>query len=100
MNSKLTEWWEDPRIAWTCSRIGARMRLLLLSEQQDLSEKIRKACGEEHHLVIFLTPNSIDANTVGGFDVGICDERFFAQLKAIFQNPIFVLSSISGGKWT
>lgn len=73
------------------------MRLLLVTDHEEFTGKLKNAVGQEHFLGTFLTPDELaQSKQVMDFDGAICDPRFFARIKAIYQNPIFILSSTIG----
>lgn len=73
------------------------MRLLLVSEHEEFTGKLKKVAGQEVSLGIFLTPDALlQSRQSLDFDGAICDEKFFASLKPHFQKPIFILSSTIG----
>jgi DNA-binding response OmpR family regulator len=70
------------------------MRFLLVSEHEEFTEKLKKSVGQEHSLGIFLTPDSLaQSRPAMDFEGAICDQKHFSKLKALFHNPIFILSS-------
>lgn len=76
------------------------MRLLLVTDHEEFTEKIRNVGGQEHHLGIFLTVDSLlQSKTLLDFDCAICDEQFFSRLKGLFRNPIFILSTVDSLSW-
>lgn len=75
------------------------MRILLLTEAVEFTEKFKRACGEEHELGTFLTPDAfLQSKTSGEFDCAVCDERFLTKLRNHFAGPIFILSSTTSTK--
>lgn len=77
--------------------LGDEMRLLLVTEHEQVTEKIKKTVGQEHYLGIFLTPDAlIQSQQKMDFDGAICDQKFYPQLRSVFPNPLFVLSSTEG----
>src|SRR5258707_727373 len=71
------------------------MRLLLVSEHEEFTEKIKTEIrGQGHQLGIFATIESLlQSKDVLEFDCAICEEKTFSRLKSHFQNPIFILTA-------
>lgn len=70
------------------------MRLLLVTEHEEFTEKFKKTVGQEHYLGTFLTPDSLQQSRQNsGFDVAIVDQKFFDRLHSVLQIPTFILSS-------
>jgi DNA-binding response OmpR family regulator len=81
------------------------MRLLLLTEVEQISEELKRVCRNDNILTRFTSPDELLQSRQNQgetrYDCAICDEKFYSSLKSIFQNPIFVLTSIgSSPSWT
>jgi DNA-binding response OmpR family regulator len=77
------------------------MRLLLLTEANHFSDKIKQVSGPDNPVTVFTSDDAfVKAAAASNFDCAICDEKWLSSLKGHFQNPIFVISSTQSSTWT
>lgn len=70
------------------------MRLLLVTQSNQFSEKLKQVSGHEHNIASFPSVELfVKSQLSGDFDCAVCDEKWFPLLKNHFAHPIFVIGS-------
>lgn len=72
------------------------MRVLLVTNDGGIAEKLQRACGHEHQVGTFLTVDGVPKEKIAqDFDCGICEAAAYPLLRPFFQKPLLIVSSTS-----